>query len=63
MDSYRSYSNEIETTLRIEEEISKIPSSLNSSLEMNSSRRKKLSPLPELKKKIREKKNSPTLSK
>ena len=59
MDSYRSYSNEIETTLRIEEEISKIPSSLNSSLEMNSSRRKKLSPLPELKKKIREKKTVP----
>ncbi len=59
MDSYRSYSNEIETTLRIEEEISKIPSSLNSSLEINSSRRKKLSPLPELKKKIREKKTVP----
>lgn len=59
MSSYRNLSNEIDTTLRIEEEILKVPSSLNSTFEINSSRRKKLSPLPELKKKVREKKKVP----
>lgn len=59
MDSFRNLTNEINTTLRIEDEISKIPSGINSTFEMNSSKRKKLSSLPELKKKTLEKKTVP----
>ena len=59
MDSLRNLTNEINTTLKIEDEISKIPSSINMTFESNSSKKKKLSSLPELKKKIREKKKVP----
>ena len=40
MDSLRNLKNEIDTTLKIEDEISKIPSSINMTFGSNSSKKK-----------------------